>query len=128
VILVIGILAAIAIPSFLNQQEKAVDASAKELGHSAQVAAETYATDNNGSWAGMTPASLRSIEATIPIDGSGGAAYVASISTANGSGYSFTIADPRSNETFTVTRLHGQITRTCTPGNGLQGGCVNGTW
>ena len=48
VILIIGILAAIAIPSFLNQKSKASDAAAKELAHSAQVVAETYATDNYG--------------------------------------------------------------------------------
>src|SRR5580704_5731690 len=50
VILIIGILAAIAIPSFLNQKSKASDASAKELAHTLQVAAETVATDNNGSY------------------------------------------------------------------------------
>ena len=33
VILIIGILAAIAIPSFLNQKSKASDAAAKELAH-----------------------------------------------------------------------------------------------
>ena len=38
VILIIGILAAIAIPSFLNQKSKASDAAAKELAHSMQVA------------------------------------------------------------------------------------------
>ena len=41
VILIIGILAAIVIPSFLNQKGKATDAAAKELAHTAQVAAET---------------------------------------------------------------------------------------
>ena len=45
VILIIGILAAIAIPSFLNQKGKANDASAKELARTAQTAAETVATD-----------------------------------------------------------------------------------
>src|SRR5579883_370472 len=44
VILVIGVLAAIVIPSFLNQRAKALDAGAKELGHAAQIAAESYAT------------------------------------------------------------------------------------
>ena len=48
VILIIGILAAIAIPSFLSQKSKATDASAKELARTAQTTAETYATDNNG--------------------------------------------------------------------------------
>jgi len=63
VILIIGILAAIAIPSFLNQKSKANDASAKELVRTAQTAMETAATDNNGSYALITePAKLQEIE------------------------------------------------------------------
>ena len=58
VILIIGILAAIVIPSFLNQKGKAVDAAAKELAHTAQVAAETYATDQSGSYVGLNPTIL----------------------------------------------------------------------
>src|SRR5580704_17433643 len=53
VILMIGILAAIVIPSFLNQKGKAVDAAAKEMPHTEQVAAESFATDNNGSYTGL---------------------------------------------------------------------------
>ncbi len=49
VILIIGVLAAIAIPSFLNQRSKASDASAKELVRSSEAAAETFATDSLGS-------------------------------------------------------------------------------
>ena len=41
VILIIGILAAIAIPSFLNQKTKANDAQAKAQARTAQTAAET---------------------------------------------------------------------------------------
>src|SRR5258708_36908250 len=52
VILIIGILAAIAIPAFLNQRGKAYDASAKSQVKTAQTAMETYATDNNGSYVG----------------------------------------------------------------------------
>ncbi len=44
VILIIGILAAIAIPAFLNQRGKAYDAAAKSQVKSAQTAMETYAT------------------------------------------------------------------------------------
>src|ERR1017187_5367045 len=65
VILIIGILAAIAIPSFLNQKSKASDAAAKELAHSMQVATETYATDNSGSYVGLSLALLNQYEATI---------------------------------------------------------------
>src|SRR4030088_2365367 len=68
VILIIGILAAIAIPSFLNQKGKASDASAKELVRTAQTAAETIATDNSGSYASIAePKSLQEVEKSIPI-------------------------------------------------------------
>ena len=50
--LIIGLLAAIAIPSFFNQRDKANDAGAKEDAHTAQTAMETYATDNGGSYTG----------------------------------------------------------------------------
>jgi type IV pilus assembly protein PilA len=76
VILIIGILAAIAIPSFLNQKTKASDASGKELAHSAQIAAETYATDNGGSYANLTPAMLSTYEATIQVGSGNGNAYI----------------------------------------------------
>src|SRR6058998_3787733 len=46
VILIIGILAAIALPAFLNQREKAQDAAAKSAVRTAQTAMETYYTDH----------------------------------------------------------------------------------
>jgi prepilin-type N-terminal cleavage/methylation domain-containing protein len=45
VIIIIGILAAIAIPVFLNQRKKGVDAGLKSDLKSAATAAETFATD-----------------------------------------------------------------------------------
>ena len=48
VIIIIGILAAIAIPVFLNQRKKAVDASLKSNLHDAAVIMETWAVDNPG--------------------------------------------------------------------------------
>src|SRR2546430_17157531 len=65
VILIIGILAAIAIPSFLNQKGKAQDSSAKTQAASAQTAMETYATDHNGSYEGASGAELQAIEPTL---------------------------------------------------------------
>ena len=49
--LIIGLLAAIAIPAFFNQRNKANDASAKESVRTAQTSLETLATDMGGSYA-----------------------------------------------------------------------------
>jgi type IV pilus assembly protein PilA len=46
VILIIGILAAVAIPAFLNQKGKANDANTKSDARTAQTAEETYFTDS----------------------------------------------------------------------------------
>ena len=56
VMLILGLLAAIAIPAFFNQRNKAKDASAKEAARTAETAIETFATDNGGSYAAATPA------------------------------------------------------------------------
>jgi type IV pilus assembly protein PilA len=47
VIIIIGILAAIAIPVFLNQRKKGYDAQAKSDLRNMATAEETYLTDNN---------------------------------------------------------------------------------
>jgi prepilin-type N-terminal cleavage/methylation domain-containing protein len=65
VILIVGVLAAIAIPAFLVSKAKAGDAPAKELIHTAQVATETAALDATGSYAGITAALLHQYEPAI---------------------------------------------------------------
>ena len=50
VVIVIGILAAIAVPMYLSQRSKAKVAAVKEGVHSIQVAVVSYAADNNGAW------------------------------------------------------------------------------
>lgn len=65
VMLILGILAAIALPAFFNQKEKAGDAKAKEYVHSAQVAMETYSTENGGTYTGANQAKLEKIEPTL---------------------------------------------------------------
>jgi len=47
VIIIIGILAAIAIPMFLNQRQKAKDAGVKEGVHAIQIGVQSYAVDHN---------------------------------------------------------------------------------
>jgi type IV pilus assembly protein PilA len=129
VILIIGILAAIAIPSFLNQKSKANDASAKELARTAQTTAETVATDNNGSYVTITgPAALNAVEKSIPTTEVNGAA---SLSGALGSATGYTVtakAGASSGNTFTIERnSNGEVTRTCTVTG--KGGCpASGSW
>ena len=50
VIIIIGILAAIAIPTFLNQRKKGWVSAIKSDLHNAAIAEESYATDNNGAY------------------------------------------------------------------------------
>jgi type IV pilus assembly protein PilA len=144
VILIIGILAAIAIPSFLNQKSKATDASAKELAHTAQTVSETIATDNAGSYTTVSRATLNQYEATIQTNSGSGNAYVSCVgdgtaaTTANctptgvGGSSSYTIGvtpGGSSSEVFYLTRgSGGSVTRFCTPATGTNGGCVNGSW
>ena len=52
VIIIIGILAAIAIPMFLNQRNKAKDAAVKEGIHSIQVGVQSYAVDHSDVYPG----------------------------------------------------------------------------
>jgi type II secretion system protein G len=65
VMLILGLLAAIAIPSFFNQRDKAKDADAKESVRTAQTAIETYATDHGGTYVGATAVDLQGIENTL---------------------------------------------------------------
>jgi len=59
VIVIIGILAAIAIPLFLNQRKKGVDASMKSDLKSAATSLETKTTD--GAWAAAAAATVESV-------------------------------------------------------------------
>ena len=67
VMLILGILAAIALPAFFNQKSKANDSEAKENAHSAEVAMETCGTENQtGSYLTCTTTVLKEIEPTLP--------------------------------------------------------------
>jgi type II secretion system protein G len=50
VIIIIGILAAIAIPMFLNQRDKAKEAAVKEGVHSVQIGVQSWAVDNQDTY------------------------------------------------------------------------------
>jgi type IV pilus assembly protein PilA len=125
VILIIGILAAIAIPSFLNQKTKANDAQAKSQARTAQTAAETLATDNNGKYDAVTLPAVRGVEPTLN-DTSG-----ATLSAASGTATTFTVTSTSSNgNTYTISRAaDGTVTRACTASaSPNSGGCNNLKW
>ncbi len=126
VILIIGILAAIAIPSFLNQKSKAQDSQSKVVARTAQTAMETYATNNNGSYSGATVSLLNSIEPTLLTTSTTGA-YLASVTATSANVYTVVASNPVTSNAFSVVNSNGSITRTCTTAG--NGGCpTGGSW
>jgi type IV pilus assembly protein PilA len=133
VILIIGILAAIAIPSFLSQRSKATDSSAKELARTAQTTAETYATDHSGSFTGLSVTELNKYEATIQTKAGNNNAWLEKAeATESGAGFKVTAASATANHSFSITKKsNGELERSCTPTGKVGaegGGCQNSTW
>jgi type IV pilus assembly protein PilA len=112
VILIIGILAAIAIPSFLGQKAKAVDTQAKELARTAETMAESISTDNNGEYGKVSPTELNKYEPSIKTAASTSEAY---LSAATGSKNAYSVTATASNgDEYTITRnAKGEIARQC---------------
>jgi type IV pilus assembly protein PilA len=126
VILIIGILAAIAIPTFLNQKSKANDASAESLARNAATAMETYATNNNGSYASVGTTALNSITPALNLSTTNNQAYLASASGDNTS-YTLAAVSPTDTETFSLTNVNGTETFGCSPVG--KGACNSaGSW
>jgi prepilin-type N-terminal cleavage/methylation domain-containing protein len=132
VILIIGILAAIAIPSLLSQKNKAYDASAKSLAGSAQTTAETIATDNGGSYAKVSQAEVQSYEKNIPIEeakAKGGAWLSEATETEKGEGYKVVVTAPVTKDTFEIVKKgNGEVERKCVEVKAEDHGCPAKTW
>ncbi len=118
VILIIGILAAIALPNFLGQRTKAQDSSAKSDARNMVSQMESCYTDGNtytgcpGTQTGLTVGTDKGDVAV----------------TINGGGVGYTVdAHSKSDNHFLITKnSDGTTTRTCT---GSGGGCPsNGSW
>lgn len=123
VILIIGILAAIAMPAFLNQKGKAQDASVKSDIRTAQTAEETWYTDNQ-TYTGNV-ADLTGIEPTL----NSATAAPESLAVPAAGANAFTItAGSKSGVTYTLARnANGTVDRTCAPVK--TAGCdANGKW
>jgi type IV pilus assembly protein PilA len=115
VILIIGILAAIAIPSFLSQKNKAYDAGAKELARTAYTTMETYGTDHNGEYTGATVAELHAYESSIPTEEktANGGAYLKAPKV-TGETFEVTAVAAHTKDEFTIKRAaSGEVERTC---------------
>jgi type IV pilus assembly protein PilA len=124
VVLIIGILAAIAIPTFLGQKDKASNASAKSLLTTAVTTMETYYTDNQTYVGADTAGKLTAIEPSISWKLSGTAADTSKnevlVSGLSASGFTLqTIIS--STKSYTYTKSSSGISKTCT-------GCTGGTW
>ena len=126
VMLILGLLAAIAIPSFFNQRDKAKDADSKAAVRTAQTAMETIATDNpdgeyvNANGSPVTAANLQTIEETLD---------VTELTTVTGGvdGYTLTVTSDTDN-TFTIIRASGgTVTYPCDD-IGVGGCPQNGEW
>jgi type IV pilus assembly protein PilA len=113
VILIIGILAAIALPAFLNQREKAQDSEAKSGARTAQTAMETLYTDTQDYTTG-TVAILKGIEPAL-------GQLATRFTTIPGTNtYTVSVQSKAANgRTFKIIRLaDGSTTRTCVAATG----------
>jgi type IV pilus assembly protein PilA len=124
VILIIGILAAIAIPAFLSQTGKANDSAAKTQVGTLQTTIQAYAAEHSGSYEGGSLTELQKIEPTLKDTTTATAAVLKAepevfevASTAKGTGSVYKLKNEK-----------GTITRTCTAG-ASKGACpAAGTW
>jgi type IV pilus assembly protein PilA len=129
VILIIGILAAIAIPAFLGQRARAQDTAAKTMVRHAQAAIESHYQAGN-TYTGATVALLQAIEPSLA---PGKGPTLAAPTTLSLEGYVLSVTS-KSTNIFRITKVptigvtQGLTTRTCTRLN-TKGGCrASLTW
>jgi type IV pilus assembly protein PilA len=125
VVIIIGFLAAIALPNFVGQRSKGWDASAKTNARNMVSQLESCFTDagtytGSNAQTGATGTCL-STNTGLTIGTGQGAVEVQSPS---GTGY-IVIAHSKSGGNFTITKTNGVTSRSCT---GSGGGCYGSTW
>ena len=122
VILIIGILAAIALPAFLGQRQKAQDTEAKTAVRTAATAMKTYYTDTQD-YTAATVAKLVAIEPSLA-QGQGATLAVTGLAT---DAYTVTVTSKTGNKFNVIETAAGTATRTCTA-VGVAGCPSSGNW
>ncbi len=119
VILIIGILAAIALPAFLNQRQKGQDADAKSNARNLVSHVEAVGADAGGDYTTADDAGVLTEANTGLKIGTGEGQVAVSGAGTN----SFTVsALSKSGRTFTIKKTAGVIERSCTPPTGSPSG------
>jgi type IV pilus assembly protein PilA len=114
VILIIGILAAIAIPALLSQKSKAYDSSAKTVAQTAQTAMETFSTENGGLYTGATAAKLKEIEPSLNIGTNAKEAALLPTVIPAGNEYTITAEAQNTGDKYSVVRKsEGTVEHLC---------------
>jgi type IV pilus assembly protein PilA len=124
VILIIGILAAIALPSFLGQRDKGYDSSAKSNARnmvsqveSCNAEAQDYSLCDSAAELGNTG-----------LDYGTAAGQVAVNNPASQDSYTV-VAHSKSGNTFSITKnTDGTLTRSCTSAGNASAGCRGSSW
>jgi type IV pilus assembly protein PilA len=120
VILIIGILAAIAIPAFLSQTSKANDSAAKTQVGTLQTTMETFASENGGTFEGAELTKLKVIEPTL----SDVSQATPAVNKAEASGYEIQSTSVGTKNVFKIVDTAGSITHTCEVAKeSVPGGC-----
>jgi type IV pilus assembly protein PilA len=129
VILIIGILAAIALPTFLGQQKKGQDASAKSDARNAVSQVEAcYADEQDYTKCGAAATAMSKANTGITFVAGAPVAGTSVGLTTTANGYVI-VGGSKSGNTFTITKdlAAGSLTRTC--GTKGQGSCpASGSW
>jgi type IV pilus assembly protein PilA len=127
VILIIGILAAIALPAFLGQRSKGQDSSAKSDARNMVSQMESCFTDSQTYSQCVTATDLGNTGLPI-VTGNPGISSGSVGATAGPNDYTI-VAASKSGNMFTITKdSTGAISRTCSTSGSNGGSCNNGTW
>ncbi|HTZ85337.1 MAG TPA: type II secretion system protein [Solirubrobacteraceae bacterium] len=135
VVVIVGLLAGLALPSFLQAAGDGDDAPAKAAASTAQLATEALAVEHAGSYATTSRSALHRLEPAIAISRTARNAYL-SAASGTASSYTLTVTSIPTGDKFSLTRqADGMVVRACKlPARGAaHNGCnhvkgTSGSW